>query len=82
MTIFADAGNAGAQAAAALARAAQHAGIANTIVSPLHGDDFNDDLRRGAVASDYAACRASPQAQLPEHRREFEAAGAIADQAA
>jgi hypothetical protein len=26
-------------------------GIANTIVLPLHGDDFNDDLRRGAKAA-------------------------------
>ena len=48
VTIFADAGNAGAQAAAVLAERLTIAGIANTIVSPLHGDDFNDDLRRGA----------------------------------
>jgi predicted P-loop ATPase len=26
-------------------------------VAPLHGDDFNDDLMRGAVAADYAGAR-------------------------
>ena len=41
------------QAAAALADRLNIAGIANAIVSPLHGDDFNDDLRRGATAADY-----------------------------
>ncbi|MGH8262018.1 MAG: hypothetical protein ACRET4_00950 [Steroidobacteraceae bacterium] len=32
------------------------------IVSPLHGDDFNDDLRRGATAGNYAVMipRAAP----------------------
>ena len=29
------------------------AGMTNEIVSPLHGDDFNDDLCRGATVSDY-----------------------------
>jgi predicted P-loop ATPase len=53
VTIFADAGDAGQQAALALADRLNAAGIANAIVSPLHGDDFNDDLRRGARASDY-----------------------------
>ena len=53
VTIFADAGDAGMQAAATLADRLNIAGIANTIVSPLHGDDFNDDLRRGATAADY-----------------------------
>ena len=46
VTIFADAGEAGTQAAAALAERLTAAGIANAIVTPLHGDDFNDDLRR------------------------------------
>src|SRR6185312_8250468 len=54
VTIFADAGEAGQQAAAALANRLNLAGIANMIVSPLHGDDFNDDLGRGATARDYA----------------------------
>ena len=53
VTIFADAGDAGMQAAATLADRLNVAGIANAIVSPLHGDDFNDDLRRGATAADY-----------------------------
>ena len=42
-----------AQAAARLAERLTAAGIPNAIVAPLHGDDFNDDLRRGAVAADY-----------------------------
>ena len=53
VTIFADAGEAGTQAAAALADRLNVAGIVNAILSPLHGDDFNDDLRRGATAADY-----------------------------
>ena len=53
VTIFADAGDAGMQAAATLADRLNITGIANAIVSPLHGDDFNDDLRRGATAADY-----------------------------
>ena len=81
VTIFADAGNAGTQAAAVLAERLSNAGIANTIVSPLHGDDFNDDLRRGAVAEDYAASEPA-DAQLPSTVGEFEAAGATADEAA
>ena len=53
VTIFADAGEAGMQAAAVLADRLNIAGIANAIVAPLHGDDFNDDLRHGATAADY-----------------------------
>src|SRR5581483_7637888 len=53
VTIFADAGEAGTQAAAVLADRLSAANIPNTIVSPLNGDDFNDDLRRGATAADY-----------------------------
>jgi Domain of unknown function (DUF927)/Toprim domain len=53
VTIFADAGEAGQSAAAALAERLTAAGIPSTIVSPLHGDDFNDDLRKGAVAAHY-----------------------------
>ncbi len=54
VTIFADAGDAGRQAAARLADRLNLADIPNEIVAPLHGDDFNDDLQRGAVAADYA----------------------------
>ena len=53
VTIFADAGDAGTQAAAMLADRLNVAGIENEIVAPRHGDDFNDDLRKGAVAADY-----------------------------
>jgi len=53
VTIFADAGDAGQSAAAFLKDRLNEAGIAATIVSPWHGDDFNDDLRKGAVAADY-----------------------------
>ncbi len=53
VTIFADAGEAGQQAAAALTERLNLAGITNAAVSPLHGDDFNDDLQRGASASNY-----------------------------
>ena len=53
VTIFADAGDAGRAAAARLAERLTAAGIPNEIVAPLHGDDFNDDLQRGAVAADY-----------------------------
>jgi predicted P-loop ATPase len=55
VTIFADAGEAGVQAAEALADRLCIAGIANQILAPLHGDDFNDDLCRGATVSDYRA---------------------------
>ena len=58
VTIFADAGIAGVQAAAALSERLSAAGIPSTIVPPLHGDDFNDDLGRGAVVDDYASPRA------------------------
>ena len=40
-------------AAARLAERLTAAGIPNEIVAPLHGDDFNDDLQRGAAAADY-----------------------------
>ena len=54
VTIFADAGEAGQSAATALTERLTAAGIPSTIVSPRHGDDFNDDLRKGVSASDYA----------------------------
>ncbi|WP_027286049.1 VapE domain-containing protein, partial [Rubritepida flocculans] len=53
VTIFADAGHAGMQAAATLADRLNVADIPSRIVAPLHGDDFNNDLRRGATAADY-----------------------------
>ncbi|CAA7614957.1 DUF927 domain-containing protein [Magnetospirillum sp. SS-4] len=53
VTIFADAGDAGQQAAATLADRLNAADIPSTIVSPLHGDDFNDDLRKGAALAHY-----------------------------
>jgi len=54
VTIFADAGDAGRQAAGRLADQLSLANIPSRIVAPLHGDDFNDDLQRGAAATDYA----------------------------
>ncbi|MCB1379848.1 MAG: toprim domain-containing protein [Alphaproteobacteria bacterium] len=55
VTIFADAGDAGMQAAATLSDRLNMADIANEIVRPLHGDDFNDDLLKGAARDDYMA---------------------------
>jgi predicted P-loop ATPase len=54
VTIYADAGHAGRQAAATLSDRLNRAGIPNAIIAPLHGDDFNDDLVRGARMEDYA----------------------------
>jgi putative DNA primase/helicase len=53
VTVFADAGPPGQAAAADLAQRLIAAGIAVRIVSPVHGDDFNDDLLHGATAADY-----------------------------
>ena len=53
VTIYADAGDAGRQAAATLSDRLNVADITNTIVWPLHGDDFNDDLLRKARVKDY-----------------------------
>lgn len=55
ITIYADAGDAGRQAAATLSDRLNRADIPNEILLPLHGDDFNDDLMRGARAEDYRA---------------------------
>jgi putative DNA primase/helicase len=65
VTIFADAGDAGMQAAATLADRLNAADIANAIVVPLHGDDFNDDLRRGATATDYPMADGQPPKTAP-----------------
>jgi putative DNA primase/helicase len=72
VTIFSDAGNAGVQAAAALGERLSAAGIPATALSPLHGDDFNDDLRRGATARDYGASLIPAAAKLPSTAGEFE----------
>ena len=55
ITIYADAGDAGRQAAATLSDRLNMADIPNRIVAPLNGDDFNDDLIKGAVSADYDA---------------------------
>jgi predicted P-loop ATPase len=66
VTIFADAGQAGRQAAATLADRLNVANIPSRIIAPLHGDDFNDDLRRGAAAADYEqAADTAPNAPGP-----------------
>jgi len=68
ITIYADAGDAGRQAAATLSDRLNRADIPNEIVLPLHGDDFNDDLMRGTCAADYrsgeGAAGTSPTAEL------------------
>ena len=53
VTIYADAGDAGRQAAATLSDRLNMADIPNRIVVPLHNDDFNDDLLKGATGTDY-----------------------------
>lgn len=73
LTIFADAGDAGKQAADALADRLKAAGVTSTIVAPLHGDDFNDDLRRGATADDYKDML-PPVASLLSTAADFESA--------
>ncbi|MDO8607908.1 MAG: VapE family protein [Phaeospirillum sp.] len=65
VTIFADAGDAGQSAATALAERLTAAGIPSTVVSPRHGDDFNDDLRKGAVATHYNKELANPAEPTP-----------------
>ena len=76
VTIFADAGAAGIQAAAALADRLNIADIDNEIVSPLHGDDVNDDLCQGATAADYATPidEPAPAPKILRTSAEFDAA--------
>ncbi|MCA3371715.1 MAG: toprim domain-containing protein [Roseomonas sp.] len=62
VTIFADAGLPGMQAAATLADQLNIADIPSRIIAPLHGDDFNDDLLRGAKAEDYEQAVKAPPA--------------------
>ena len=73
VTIFRDAGEAGEQSAAGLAMRLSAAGIAHTIVAPLHGDDFNDDLRKGAKAEDYPKSD-TPRSTALRTLQEFETA--------
>ena len=64
VSIFADAGEAGVQAAAGLADRLNMTNIPSAIVVPLHGDDFNDDLQRGVTAEDYAKAAADAAAAM------------------
>jgi predicted P-loop ATPase len=75
VTIFADAGDAGIQAAATLADRLNMANVPNTMVRPLHGDDFNDDLRHGAMAAEYQKADTAPVSApiAPTTAAEFEA---------
>lgn len=65
VTVFADAGKAGAEAAGKLADRLRAAGVPVEIRQPLHGDDFNDDLRKGAVVADYPTGAAVDPVRLP-----------------
>ncbi|MCE8537933.1 toprim domain-containing protein [Ruegeria pomeroyi] len=64
ITIFADAGHTGRQAAATLSDRLNMADIPNEVIAPLHGDDFNDDLLRGAVKTDYGSPEIIPEGAL------------------
>ena len=55
LVIFADAGTGGEVAAQKLAARAVDAALVAWIVRPVHGDDLNDDLRKGATRADYEA---------------------------
>jgi predicted P-loop ATPase len=71
VTIFADVGDAGMQAAAVLADRLNLAGIVNEIIHPLHGDDFNDDLMKGVRRDNYII-RGSDREPETELRAEAE----------
>jgi predicted P-loop ATPase len=74
VTIFADAGDAGQQAATTLADRLNLADIPSTIVSPLHGDDFNDDLGKCAVAAHYNKLPSIVEPQFPSNFDDLRAA--------
>ena len=76
VTIFADAGEAGMQAAAALTDRLNAAHMPNSIVRPLHGDDFNDDLNHGATVAGYQRSEPAPISApaAPSTASELEAA--------
>ncbi|MCE6967604.1 VapE domain-containing protein [Cereibacter sphaeroides] len=77
VTIYADAGDAGRQAAATLSDRLHQADIPNEIVVPLHGDDFNDDLLRGARAEDYRPRQGLPTDDPPAEMERLPPAGDI-----
>lgn len=80
VTIYADAGDAGRQAAATLSDRLNRADIPNAIVVPLHGDDFNNDLLRGARAEDYGPRQGLPTEDPPAAMARLPSAGdTIAD---
>jgi predicted P-loop ATPase len=53
VTIYADAGQPGTEAAEKLAARLRDEGKTVEIKVPMYGDDFNDDLKRGATAAEY-----------------------------
>jgi putative DNA primase/helicase len=73
VTIFRDAGEAGELSAAGLAARLSAAGIAHSVVAPIHGDDFNDDLKKGATAEEYQRLE-QPRPSTLRTLAEFEAA--------
>ncbi len=77
VTIYADAGDAGRQAAATLTDRLNRADIPNEIVVPLLGDDFNDDLLRGARAEDYGPRQGLPTEDQPAAMDRLPSAGDI-----
>ena len=77
VTIYSDAGDAGRQAAATLSDRLNRADIPNEIVVPLHGDDFNDDLLRGARAEDYGMRQELLTKDLPAETERLPSAGDI-----
>ena len=77
VTIYADAGDAGRQAAATLSDRLNRTDIPNEIVVPLHGDDFNDDLLRGAHAEDYGPPQGLPTEDPPAVTDRLPSAGDI-----
>ena len=77
VTIYADAGDAGRQAAATLSDRLNRADIPNEIVVPLHGDDFNDDLLRGARAENYGPRQGLPTEDPPAAMDRLPSAGDI-----
>lgn len=60
VTIFSDAGEPGEKAARELGERLAEEGRDYEIVMPIYGDDFNDDLQRGATLDEY---RKKPPAQ-------------------
>jgi hypothetical protein len=59
ITIYPDADKPGREAADKTVRRLRERGCEVTMQRPFHGDDFSDDLRKGAKASDYPEPEAS-----------------------